>query len=250
MTISSDFTWSSGVFSDTGNKRKLNEDSYLHRPDQGFWAVADGMGGHHSGDVASQTVVAYLSTLKNEGPLRDRVTAVEDALIQANNDLQKRASDEQRNALMGSTIAGMLYHNGYNILFWAGDSRIYRIRGNRLTCISEDHSMVQAMVLAGEIEASEAESHPSANMILRAVGGEPNIFVDFDYAKINDGDRYLICSDGLFKDLSENALSSLLLDKDLHKTLDSVLHAALEAGGNDNITAILVDFTEQKHVTE
>ena len=242
MTAPTRMVWRSSAFTDPGRKRALNEDALFEDAELGVWAVADGMGGHKAGDVASQTIVDSLKRYRGADSLAGIVDKLESLILEANIDLVNHVDRPIGKDIMGSTVALLTVFPPLGIIMWAGDSRIYRLRNGELKQLSEDHTMVQELVNRGHISAEEAEHHPSANIVLRAVGGDANLKLDLDQFEIESGDRYLICSDGLFKDVSEAEIARILGIDDIHEANHRLRQTALDGGGSDNITCILVDF--------
>ncbi len=235
--------WRSSAFTDPGRKRALNEDAFLNDPDHGVWAVADGMGGHQAGELASRTVIERLEHFEGVDSLPDMVDDLETLLMQANDDLIAEVSKSRASSdVIGTTVAVLAVYRDFGFILWAGDSRIYRFRNGKLEQLTEDHSMVQELVNAGHLKAADAEDHPAANIILRSVGGEQPLHLDMDYVRIASGDRFLICSDGLYREIPEQTLHRILETEDIHDCNQALRAAALAAGGGDNITSILVDF--------
>ncbi len=242
MQTISPLVWRSASFTDPGKKRALNEDALLDSPELGLWAIADGMGGHESGAQASKTVIEYLQRFEGATSLPDTIDTLETLILKANEALFKRRTQSNNEDLTGSTVALLTVFHHYGFILWAGDSRVYRLRRGQLTCLSEDHSIVQELVKAGHISEAEAASHPSASVILRAIGGDSHLHLDMDYIEIKSGDRFLICSDGLYKDVPETTISAILRTEDVEDANRQLRAAALNAGGSDNISSIVVDF--------
>ena len=153
-----------------GLRRKVNEDSMLVRTDRGLWAVADGMGGHEAGDVASAKVTEALLRLPIVYSLDELVESAIAALGRVNQELLTLAASNNGGRTIGSTVVGVAIADNQFRCFWAGDSRAYRIRGDQIVQLSRDHSLVQDLVAAGMLDPKEAENHPNANVITRAVG--------------------------------------------------------------------------------
>ncbi|MBL7004573.1 MAG: serine/threonine-protein phosphatase [Gammaproteobacteria bacterium] len=243
---------SSGL-TDTGHVRKRNEDSFLDLAEQNLWVVADGMGGHDAGDFASQAIVSYLSTFTIQESLAKSVDLIEDLIIKANKDIQRHVIEIKvdKTKTSGSTVVGLFIWKNIGITFWSGDSRLYRVRDS-LERISVDHSYVEELVKLGHISADEAEEHPSANVILNAIGIKETPFLDLDYFKIDNNDIFILCSYGLYKDLNEKQLSQIV-DKNKHEMdnlAKQLLDRALEAGGSDNTSIICIqtNFEENNDV--
>lgn len=241
MTLSR-FIWHSAAVTNQGNVRDHNEDACLDAAEQGLWAVADGMGGHDSGDYASQLIVERLRGVSAGARPSELVNRVEDELLDVNRHLYDKSMEGERPTVIGSTVVVLMAFDGFCVSAWAGDSRIYRLRGNRLTRISRDHSEVQALVDQGVISEDEAESHPQANVITRAVGGADKLYLDYELQALEPGDRYLLCSDGLYKDVSEPEIARFLGQGDCRTVSDGLLALALSRTCNDNVTVLAVDF--------
>jgi protein phosphatase len=232
-------TWTSAAATDVGGKRKINEDSLLARPELGLWVVADGMGGHAAGDVASNAVIHPLQAIERPESLPDFVDAVEDALMSVNQQLRDYARDELGGRTVGSTVVSLILSQRTGVCLWAGDSRLYRLRGGQLTRISRDHSAVQEMVESGAITQAEADRHPKSNVITRAVGGGETLLVDAAVFAPQAGDTYLLCSDGLYNEVDEDSIRRKMgLDQD--EAAKRLIDEALHNGGRDNISLVVI----------
>ena len=229
-----------GAATDIGRKRKLNEDSYLAQSP--IFVVADGMGGHAAGDIASAAVVTRLAELTD----RDYVAPelILESLRQATTDIT--LTDDDDDVGVGTTVTGAVLTLRGGTPYWAvfniGDSRVYRFEDNELRQVTIDHSVVQELVDAGRITADEAEFHPDSNVITRAVGFGAEPVADFWLLPVRDGLRLLICSDGLTREVDERSLQRhLAAGLGAHETAVELIDAALAGGGRDNITAVVVD---------
>ena len=240
--IKNTLSWQSHGISDVGKVRKHNEDSMLERPEVGMWAVADGMGGHAAGDVASQMIVNSLKKV-HEGISLDRyIDDIEDRLIAVNKKLIKKANESKKRTTIGSTVAILLAFDKYCVYLWAGDSRLYRLRNKEIRQITTDHSQVEQYVEQGLISREEAAVHPHGNMITRAVGAAQRFCLDMDIQEMEKGDRYLLCSDGLTKHIFEMELQNMLLTgNSTEKTCQDLIELTLSRGAGDNVTAIVID---------
>ena len=239
MNDSRGMQWNSRAISHVGAVRKNNEDSYLHRPDLGVWVVADGMGGHAAGDVASQTVVECMAQLPANGSLSALVDAAEDKLLEANRRLLALAVNQHQRTI-GSTAVALLARGKYAACLWAGDSRVYRVRGKKVERLTQDHAMVEDLVSSGLMSRDEAISHPQANRITRAVGAMPGLFVDVEMFVLEPNDIYVLCSDGLYKELNDAEIGKTLAGDE--QAVDQLINLALERRARDNVTAIAVRF--------
>jgi serine/threonine protein phosphatase PrpC len=238
-----------GAATDVGLRRAHNEDSLVAMPP--IFAVADGMGGHSAGDIASAAVVSRLAEAMNS--TFTEVDAIESGLREATGDISL-AADEKRLGV-GTTVTGaaLTLHAGkpYWTVFNVGDSRVYMFEGNQLTQVSVDHSVVQELVDAGAISAKDAETHPDSNVITRAVGFNVDAFPDYWMLPLRKGLRLLLCSDGLTKEVDDERIHlHLAAHLSPSETAQALVDAALAAGGRDNITTIVVDIVECKGVSE
>ncbi|MGV8851010.1 MAG: PP2C family protein-serine/threonine phosphatase [Rhodoglobus sp.] len=235
------FAWAAGTH--TGHRRAANEDSYVARSP--MFAVADGMGGHSAGDLASAAVVERLDDAITGDFMPAR--AVERALERATDYIGLIAQDSELG--VGTTVTGAIvtehHESACFAVFNVGDSRVYSYENDTLTQITRDHSVVQDLVDAGLISRDEADDHPDANIITRAIGFNAAPAPDFWMVPIHVGQRLLICSDGLTREVSESELSQKLSEReDPSATVSALIASALDSGGRDNITAIIVDVLE------
>jgi len=226
--------WYSCAQTNVGHVRKINEDAFLDGREQGLWAVADGMGGHSRGDRASQAIIESLQTFR-PGPVA--IDSVED-LLKRLNEANAFCRGEAAGKVMGSTVAALYLHEQSGFVLWAGDSRIYRHRQGEFSQLTDDHSLVQELHRLGELTAEEAEEHPSANVITRAIGVADDIEVQVRQVDLLPGDRFLICSDGLFKDVKPFEVDANLALPSPRQALSQLMNLALRRGGTDNVTAV------------
>ncbi len=235
-------SWSSFGITDVGKVRKHNEDSLLERAEIGLWVVADGMGGHDAGDVASQMIVSSLKKIHEGVTLNRYIDDIEDCLLNVNKRLIKKGSETEKKSTIGSTVVIMLAYENYCVYIWAGDSRLYRLRNSEIRQITTDHSQVELYVEQGMISREEAAVHPHANMITRAVGAMDDLFLDMDIQEMESNDRYLLCSDGLPKHVMDMELEEILQEeKNIKDACTTLIDLTLERGAGDNVTAIVVD---------
>jgi len=234
------FHWVSAGFTDVGKVRKINEDNLLVLPERGLWVVADGMGGHEAGDLASSTIVEYLQNIPEPTSFSAFVDEVENRILLANNNLFAEAYQRGGNVTIGSTVVALLIFQGYAVFLWAGDSRIYRWRKNDYRRVTRDHSYVEDLVEQGLIRREDAESHPNANVITRAVGSSPDLFIDIDVVELQDGDQFLLCSDGLYKDIADQEMGDAMAKMSPEASAKFLLKTALDRGANDNVTVTVV----------
>jgi len=229
--------FSHGAATSVGRVRQVNEDRFLAVPP--LFAVADGMGGHGSGDVASSIAIEDMAACAALRPLFTE--AVLTALEHANRHIIERHSETR----MGTTVTGLAgletAGGDHLMVFNIGDSRVYRLAGHRLEQLTVDHSEVQELVLAGVITREQARTHPRRNVVTRALGSESGMLPDHWLLPAISGDRYLICSDGLFSELPDEAILPLLAAGAPQQAAEALVAAACDAGGHDNVTVIVVD---------
>jgi protein phosphatase len=235
----SPITFCSATLSHIGKVRKLNEDAYLERPDLGLWVVADGMGGHSAGNVASQLIVNTLNKLEPQQTLAAFISTIEEDLQAVNQKLV--AMGRERHQVIGSTVVALLVHGQQCAYLWAGDSRAYLFREGTLTQLSSDHSQVELYVQLGILSREEAVTHPSSNLILRAIGAEEHLSVESQVLDLQPNDRYLLCSDGLYKHVGDAELARFLGLGSAAQVARALVDAALAGGGSDNVTVSIID---------
>lgn len=232
------FSWHSASLSDVGKVRELNEDSCLDLADQGLWAVADGMGGHSAGDLASQLIVNSLAKLKSDGRLSSFVDSVEHSILSVNNRLFELTS--ATNQTSGSTVVALLAVGGHCVFVWAGDSRLYRLRDKNLKQLTTDHSQLETYIEKGLLSREHGANHPSANMVTRAVGVVQNLCLDMDMAELAAGDRFLLCSDGLDKHVQPAEIEQIMRNGEPQRVAERLIELTLSRGATDNVTVIVV----------
>ncbi|HZD16743.1 MAG TPA: Stp1/IreP family PP2C-type Ser/Thr phosphatase [Actinomycetota bacterium] len=227
-----------GAATDIGLVREGNEDSYLVRDP--LFAVADGMGGHRGGEVASHLA---LETVQRR--FERRAGSLTEQIEEANRTVFERSQRDRAVAGMGTTLTAALVEGGGVRLAHVGDSRAYLFRGGSLHRLTEDHTLVHRMVQEGEISEAEAERHPHRSVLTRALGTDPGVLVDERVVDVAPGDRLLLCTDGLTGMLSEARIGGILgeLD-DPQQAADRLVREANQAGGIDNTTVVILDFEE------
>ncbi|HQT63792.1 MAG: protein phosphatase [Acidocella sp. 20-57-95] len=226
---------------DVGTVRKHNEDNLLCRPDIGLWVVADGAGGHDSGEVASGMIVAELNKLDGHHTGSELLSEVRLTVSRVHAALREEAARRGGNAVIASTFVSLIIRDGHFACLWAGDSRAYLLRGGQLLQVSRDHSLVQELVDSGNLNEADAEHHPHANIITRAVGAEEETLeLDKVIGRVEPGDIFLLCSDGLTKTLSNPELQTLLSKQDSVPPPDRLIAAAIAQNVNDNVTAVVI----------
>ncbi len=233
------FRWQSAGATHIGTVRSVNEDACLDRPEVGLWVVADGMGGHDAGDVASRMIVDSLQQLDRSQSRDDFVDELLARLQDVNGALVDYAESNAKN-VVGSTVVIMIGLGGKCTCIWAGDSRIYLRREGRLRQVTKDHSQVEELVSLGLLDRDEADSHPASNVITRAVGAMDSLAVDMVSHGVRDGDVYLLCSDGLNKVVPDGEISEVLGKAGCREAAEGLIDRALQHGARDNVTAVVV----------
>jgi serine/threonine protein phosphatase PrpC len=233
-----DLIWQSAEVTHTGKRRAHNEDAVMSRPDAQLWAVADGMGGHHAGEVASQAIVSALYALVPAGSLAERVDAVEDVLVGVNEDLRRHAERCGSATTIGSTVVTMLCAGATGVALWAGDSRLYRLRLGQLELITRDHNPVSDLLDSGAVSEAEALA-ADTNIITRAVGGQPHLHLDVAVFDVRPDDTFLLCSDGLYRELEKRELLEGLSNLELQSAADVLLRRCLEGPARDNVSLVI-----------
>lgn len=230
------------VVSHPGAVRDHNEDDYVDRPDIGLWAVADGAGGHEAGEVASAMLAQSLSSIPFGLSASELLAQVRLRVAATHQALRSEAARRGPRATIASTLVVLLARNGHFACLWAGDSRIYLLRAGRLSQLTRDHSLVQELVDSGAITVAEAEGHPRANIITRAVGADADgLELEKVSGSLLTGDRFLLCSDGLNKTLPDCELAQALGDNSGVSPAQSLIDIALARHATDNVTAVTVD---------
>ena len=227
-----------GAATDIGQVREGNEDSYL--VEEPLYAVADGMGGHRGGEVASSLALETVQGLfeQREGSLADQVE-------RANRAVFDRSQNDRTVSGMGTTLTAALVDGNRVHLVHVGDSRAYLLRGGELTQLTEDHTLVHRMVMEGEISQEEAETHPHRSILTRALGVDQSVQVDEGDVEVAPGDRLLLCTDGLTGMVPEGQIREILVDAaDPQEAVERLVKVANRAGGVDNITAVILDFLD------
>lgn len=224
-----------------GVVRALNEDALLSMAHQGIWAVADGMGGHDGGDVASGSITRILGDMKRADRFEDSLRRMELAIQEANARLIKQSISTPRHRRPGSTVIALLIQDDSGGVVWAGDSRLYRLRDGSIEMLSRDHSQVQDLVDQGAIAAEDAEEHPLAHVITRAIGFDKPARIETRSFEIAPGDRFLLCSDGLTRVVSDEEICATLADTPLSERPRSLIDLTLSRGAPDNVTVVCVD---------
>ena len=227
--------------SDRGLIRGNNQDSVYAGPR--LLAVADGMGGHAAGDVASKVVIAALEHLDDDTPSGDLLQSLREAVFEGSEHLREVIRESPQLEGMGTTLTAILFAGGRLGLCHVGDSRAYLVRDGQMSQITHDDTFVQTLIDDGRITPEEANSHPQRSLLLRALNGQ-EVEPDLSMREVRAGDRYMLCSDGLSGVVSEETLAEALKDPDPETTADRLIELALRSGGPDNVTVIVADVIE------
>lgn len=223
---------------DVGKMRKTNQDALIEAPEMCLWGVADGMGGHNGGETASAGARDGLMELlagqmPEQGTLRTAIGAVNRRLF-----LQQK--EDEKLAGMGTTLTALWLSESCVYIGHVGDSRAYRLRESEFRQITEDHSVVAELLRSGMITPEQAAAHPMRNVITRAVGTEDGIEIDLLCEERKEGDLWLVCSDGLYGMVGDEKIEEILRANKPEKAADLLLKAALEGGGRDNISLVIL----------
>jgi serine/threonine protein phosphatase PrpC len=245
---------------DVGRRRKINEDAFLVAPDASLFAVCDGMGGHNAGEVASRMAIETIEGFVERSAVEKEITwpwgldgglsfdanRLKTAIRLANLKVFQAADNREDLTGMGTTVVAALVSGATMTVGSAGDSRCYMARGDRLVQLTRDDSWVSAAVGEGILNSDDVERHPLRNVITKAVGARDSIDLEVVEHPLEPGDLVLLCSDGLHGMLNDHELTRLLLPAgdSLEETAASLIDAANEAGGRDNVTVILLRYTE------
>ena len=238
--------------SDVGRTRAHNEDSFTFDLERGFFLVADGMGGHGNGEIASSLTIEAASDYLRQSEENGSIEAAGGAsatsrtlrsAIEAGHERVVRAVSEDEGLTgMGTTVVGLMVGPQSVSVAHVGDSRAYLLRDEKLYLVTEDHTWVNEQVRAGYLSQDQARSHPLKSVVTRAVGGEHDVDVDVQEIEVAPGDRFLLCSDGLTTMLSDEEIHShLAAEESLEDRCAALVHHANTRGGVDNITVILLD---------
>jgi protein phosphatase len=232
----------SGAATHVGRVRARNEDSYLVRPETGLWAVADGMGGEQSGDLASHTVIEALDAIPAPASAADLLNRCEESMVHANAQLKRIGRERGSRTVIGTTLAALLAYDGYYACLWAGDSRIYRVRGGAIEQVSRDHTEVEAMVQTGLLTPEEARRHPARNVVTRAIGVYDEPELEMEHGRLEPGDTFVICSDGLTAHVRDGEIRDGVVRYGAQQACDALVALTLSRGAIDNVTVVIMRY--------
>lgn len=234
-------SFETGAVSHPGRVRKANEDQLVTRPELGLWAVADGMGGHENGALASATVAAALEGIGAASSAPDLLARLEDGVLRANAEL-RRIIARKGGAPMGSTLAALIVHERHFACVWSGDSRIYLVRSGRILQVSHDHTEVQDMVDKGLLTPDEAKHSPRRHIITHAIGVHDLPELDLSNGELEGGDIFVLCSDGLTEHVADEEILQAVRNAAPQAACDALLALTLERGAHDNVTVIVARY--------
>lgn len=221
---------------DVGRVRSINQDAFLERSEIGLWVVADGLGGHTDGDVASRMVCDAMADVPASALLDESIDCVRSRIAEVNDHLLRTSARSLRGAKIGSTVVVLLIRGGECALLWAGDSRIYRLRGGKLQQLTVDHSA--AVTVQGQ--------RIDTNVVTRAVGVSPGLLLDEIRDEVRAGDRFLLCSDGLTRKIPDTQIEAWLQHADIDVAVEGLIDATLAAGAPDNVTVVVVEAADAR----
>ena len=233
------YRWSAAAGTRPSRHRHVNEDGHLCLPDRGVFAVADGMGGHSAGDLASRRIVECLAGLNRVRSLPDSVEEAAQRLNTVNRDLMSEATRRGAGVIIGSTVVVMLALDEEIGFLWAGDSRLYLLRADELFLLTRDHTLLHHLQDRGELGPEADETHPGASALVRAVGSDFSLHLDRAALVVRPGDTFLLCTDGLTKCVDDAAIAESLMEPP-EVALGDLLDRSFAAGATDDVTAIVV----------
>jgi len=231
----------SAARTDAGAVRTHNEDGFLDRPEARLWAVADGMGGHLDGAAASRLITETLDGLGSFSSGYAFLTAVTEALTDANQALVARAAQFGEGGVTGATVVALLIEEAHAACVWAGDARAYHLDAGVLRRLTRDHSLLQELVDSGALSLEAAAVDRRGNIVTRAVGAAEVLELDRVFAAVAPGDRFLLCSDGLTGMVADEEIEQAMLASDPDAAADLLLALALGRGATDNVTLVVIE---------
>ncbi|MDO6467411.1 PP2C family serine/threonine-protein phosphatase [Neptunomonas phycophila] len=240
-----DKNWNGYGQTDVGSVREENQDSLAVLDHSGVWCVADGMGGHKEGGIASHLVTQSLESLQQKEPqsLDELLTETISILQEANQALCDMSDSFYGEDLIGTTVVALLVRGDRGAVVWVGDSRLYRMRETAFEMVTRDHTQFEELVSRGLIEdLSSEKTHPASHMLTRALGVSRELNLDTIYLELEPGDRFLLCSDGLSNVIEQLDLGkAIYYSEDKQRAVANLINMALARQANDNVTALIVD---------
>lgn len=244
-SIENRFQFEAAYLSDVGSVRSVNEDSIFVDSDSCLWLVADGMGGHAAGDFASQTIAGCMAGLGVPVSRDDQMNRFVDRLNEANTKIHDYAAKMGRGSI-GATLAAVMAWETRFACYWSGDSRVYRLRRDKLQQLTKDHTEVQALLDAAVITPEQAENWPRKNVITQAIGVSEEPAYDIVEGNLADGDLFLLCSDGLTEYFPDSEIEQILSEPgaELDALCVRLVGLAIDRGGKDNVSVVIVKCSE------
>jgi PPM family protein phosphatase len=224
-----------------GRVRPINEDRFLSRPEHGVFIVADGMGGHSHGDIASSAIVQSVEDALSDVPHAQKVTTLSQSLVRANAMIGDIAR-ANGNIVIGSTIAGLAVTGSRFSVLWSGDSRVYLVRGGRIQQLTVDHSEAEMLLRKGAITREQAREWPRRHVIMHAIGVDEEPHIEITEGPARPGDIFVLCSDGLTCHLADSEIQKVALEHAAQPACVELIRIALARGGTDNVTVVVVRF--------
>ncbi|WP_031432403.1 PP2C family protein-serine/threonine phosphatase [Methylomarinum vadi] len=237
-------SWLSYGRTHIGKIRSINQDAFANIPEKSLWVVADGMGGHKDGDFASRAIVKAMQDLEPTKYIGATVKRIYQQLHHVNQHLLDHAAVHGENDVIGSTVAILLAHRHHCVTMWSGDSRIYLFRRGILKQITRDHNN-ESKLLADGYSMEEIKQNPYAQTLTHAIGGESEVFLDAQALEACHDDIFLLCSDGLTKEVADSEIEDILGQAPYRQAVDLLMDLALLRGGRDNITVLVVKCCRQ-----
>lgn len=232
------YTFETGAASDRGRVRDINEDNWYADESCGVWLVADGMGGHTNGKLASFKIVESARSVGHAASAPDLLARFTDRMLRANDDLLA-FSASRNNTVLGSTLVSVLIFGNHFACVWAGDSRVYLVRDGELRQVSRDHTEVQDLLDRGVIDGEQARTWPRRNVITRAVGVFNDLELDRIHGQVLDGDRFVLCSDGLTGHIQDSEIQDIVASHGSQDACNRLVELTLERGAKDNVTVVI-----------
>lgn len=237
MTSNEFFSFETGLTTDVGCQREVNEDNMIARPDYGLWCVADGMGGHAAGDFASGKIVEELDSIGVPASIEDLQVRFMERITRANDQILVHAR-ELDTGTIGATVVSLLVQGPDYACIWSGDSRVYLLRAGQLVQQSRDHTEVRALLDAGSITAEEAENWPRKNVITRAIGVTELPQCDMVTGTLEVGDVFVLCSDGLTEHFEDHEIADYAARFAPQALCDALVQETVARGARDNVTVV------------
>jgi len=239
MKANNNTLWSSWGRTHVGIVRKIPQDAFADLSDKNLWVVADGMGGHKNGELASAEIIKTLKQFIPEKRLGSTIKKIYQQIREVNTTLLGLAALEGGDSVIGSTVAILYANQTRCVVLWSGDSRIYLFRRGELKQLTRDHNNEDRLLAEG-FSLVEVKVHPYAQILTHAIGGEAEVFLDAQIQEVRDGDIFLLCSDGLNKEVTDIEIEEVLNRLTYQQAVDDLMDLALQRGGRDNITLIMV----------